>query len=505
MRMSNMHHFTEHHRYVTYREFSLSELDLKMLSHVYQPMVGAFAIGMYHLLNQHVAADRTGYSGIDAQRRLFMLLGLEPSEKGRTYFVEQTSKLEAVGLLQTSRVMLPDMDECMYEYELQPPLSPNEFFETQHLTLLLRDKVGKYAVLSLREQFCTSEPFDLAAWDAHREDISVPFYELFRLNTQVIDFELEQALQEVAPSRSAQSSRLAQKTDAQDLNYADIIIRFPKQSLNRKFVEQLRYDKEGMGMINYVVRKFDLTLQETCRLLDEDGVFTAEGSIALEEMQHRAHLHFRQNKRRSEWREREQSRIEQNSQPEEANEQEVAVQMEFYVEVPPQFRDKCDVHQYNMMLRNTPYTGLLEKFFPGAVPDSFLDMFTKMDLNYKMPDEVINVLIHYLMTMLVQGAEQRLNRNFVEAIVSNMLVKQVGTYEQAVMYIRQQAQVNDGDQSRTGGSEAAKSPRSRSRYNKTAKPAIPVVQRTGSGGAKLTPEELQRARDLARRLDEGRV
>lgn len=158
MRMSNMHHFTEHHRYVAYREFSLSELDRKMLSHVYQPMVGAFAIGLYHLLYQHAPADRVGYSGIDAQRRLFLLLGLEPSEKGRTYFVEQTSKLEAVGLLQTSRMLLPDMEEYMYEYELQPPLSPHDFFRTQHLTLLLRDFVGKYAVLNLRSNSVRASP-----------------------------------------------------------------------------------------------------------------------------------------------------------------------------------------------------------------------------------------------------------------------------------------------------------------------------------------------------------
>ena len=31
------------------------------------------------------------------------------------------------------------------------PLGPNEFFRNQHLTLLLRDKVGKFMLLSLRE------------------------------------------------------------------------------------------------------------------------------------------------------------------------------------------------------------------------------------------------------------------------------------------------------------------------------------------------------------------
>lgn len=500
MRMSNMHHFTEHHRYVAYREFSLSELDRKMLSHVYQPMVGAFAIGLYHLLYQHAPADRVGYSGIDAQRRLFLLLGLEPSEKGRTYFVEQTSKLEAVGLLQTSRMLLPDMEEYMYEYELQPPLSPHDFFRTQHLTLLLRDFVGKYAVLNLREQFSTGEPFDETVKEAERENISIPFYELFRLNTQVIDVELEQALDEVAPSRaSVRPSAVTEEAEAPALNYADIIIRFPKQSVNRSFVERLRYDQEGLGVINYVVRKFGLTLQETVRLLDEDGIFAENGRIIIDELQHRAHMHFRQNKRRGEWQEREQQRIGHLGEETAAPQEEVAVEMEFYVDVPPQFSGKCDIHQYNMMLRNTPYTQLLDRFFPGAVPDSFLDMFTKMDLNYKLPDEVINVLIHYLMTMLAQGADQRLNRNFVEAIVSNMLVKQVNTYEQAVMYTRQQSQLQETGAARSGGKAASQ--RTRSRYGKAAKPAIPIVTRSQEAPSSLSQEEIDAARALARRLD----
>ena len=51
-----------------------------------------------------------------------------------------------------------ETDDYMYEYELMPPLSPADFFATQHLTLLLRDKIGKFAVLSLREQFWNREP-----------------------------------------------------------------------------------------------------------------------------------------------------------------------------------------------------------------------------------------------------------------------------------------------------------------------------------------------------------
>ena len=59
MRMKNLHHFTEHHRYCVYREFGLSALDDRMLTGAYQPMVGAFAVGLYRLLFQHLPENRS--------------------------------------------------------------------------------------------------------------------------------------------------------------------------------------------------------------------------------------------------------------------------------------------------------------------------------------------------------------------------------------------------------------------------------------------------------------
>lgn len=505
VKISNLLQFTEHHRYCTFRDFSLSGLDMKMLSYIYQPMVGGLAISFYHLLYQHISSDRVGYSRIEQQRRLFLTLGVDPSEKGRKQLVELSSKLEAVGLLQVSRIYVPELDDSLYEYELLAPLSPNEFFKTQHLTLLLRDKVGKFTVLSLREEFCTEEPAELTQRNFHKEDLSIPFYELFQLNTHVIDYELEQALSEVAPSRQPGYKAPSQE---ESLNYADIISRFPRISKNRAFVEQLRYDHDQMGMINYIVRKYQLSLQDICSLLDEDGIFSDEGDVQLEELQHRANLHFRQGKKRSEDNDRYAKKViamrqsVQESEDEEQAREEHAVEMEFYLEVPQQFQGKCDIHQYNMMLRNEPYTMMLKKFFPGAVPDNMMDMFEKIDLNYKLPEEVINVLIHYLMSLLVAGTDQRLNRNFVDSIASTMLMKQIDSYEKAVQHIRDQSQFKERlEQTRTSkGTTSGR--RTGGGYAKAGKqkPSIPIIQDVPQG-SRVTLEELEEMRKMARKLD----
>lgn len=487
MHMSHLHHFTEHHRYCVSREFGLSAIDGRMLGSVYQPMVGAFAISLYRLLFDHVPAESIGYSGVEQQRRLFMTLGVEPNEKGRKYIIDQTSRLEAVGLLQTSRIHVPETDDYMYEYELMPPLSPSEFFGTQHLTLLLRDKIGKFAVLSLREQFWNREPEEWSNRSIGKENISLPFYDIFQLNTHVIDYELEQALAEVATIRQPG----LRESGEQAIGYSDIILRFPRESVNRVHVEKLRFDHNQMGVINYVAHKYKLSPQDICRLLDEDGVFSPDGEVLLDDLQHKASQHFRQDMKRQEKREVAAAKVislRSNSASDTDDSivsPEQSVEMEYYVEVPPQFLSKCDIHQYNMMLRNEPYTRLLQTFFPGAVPGHLMDMFEKIDLNYKLSGEVINVLIHYLMTMVASGGDQRMNRNFVEAIASNMLVKQVNTYEKAVRYIRDQSKVKGkGAAGTSAGAGAA--PRSRS-YNKSTgrsgKPEIQIAVDDGQAGA----------------------
>lgn len=503
MRINNMLHFTENHRYCVYRDFSLSPVDDKMLGLIYQPMIGAMAVSLYRLLSEQVPIDQIGYSAIEQQRSLFLTLGLEPGERGRSVLVQQASKLEAVGLMQTSRLYIPDSDDYLYEYELQAPLSPGEFFRTQHLTLLLRDKIGKFAVLSLQERFFCVEPGDMYGLTYNKENISHPFYDIFELNAHSIDYELEQAIAETAIAR--QPALKINADEEGQINYADIIIRYPRDSVNRVYVEKLRFDPEGMGVINFVARKYDLSVQDVCRLLDEDDVFDPAGGLIMDELQYKANLHFRQGKRRKEDREvayakataiRAESSLHQAAA---SHPEEVAVQMEFYVEVPPQFQSKCDADQYNMMLRNEPYTRLLKTFFPGAIPDNLLDIFEKIDLNYKLPDEVINVLIHYLMTLLTSGKEQRINRNFIDAIASNMLLKQIDTYEKAVQYIRDQASLKDklsGQQTKAGDNRT-RSYASRSVRNK---PDIPIVERTGNSQAEVSEEEYAELMKMAEQM-----
>lgn len=490
-----MLHFTENHRFCVNREFSLSSLDYKMLAMMYQPMIGGLSVSLYQALYQQMSAEKIGFSPLEQQRKLFLLLDLEQGERGRKYLIEQSSKLEAIGLLQTTRKFIPEEEDYIFVYTLFPPLGPNEFFRNQHLTLLLRDKVGKFMLLSLREDLLAPEPEECR--DASEENLSVPFYELFRLNTQVVDYELEQALYEASASKQGEA-RLDVTTKG--FQYADIIMRFPRGASNRVFVEALKHKPDQMAAINIVAKKYNLSLQETCRLLDEDGLFTEDGELQMDLMQYNANLFYRQSKKRDEERERTLSRTDEaGTEASNDKAEEKSVEMAYYLEVPQQLRGECTDHQYNYIMRNEPYTAVLKMFFTqGSIPDGVLNIFEKIDLNYKLKEEVINVLIHFLHIDRRSWA-----KSSIEAVASDMLGKQILTYEQAVEYVREkisykQKAASKVEAAKTGGSAT------RGRQGKTQKPHIPIAVPDADtvASSRLSEEEMEAARRMARKLDE---
>lgn len=495
MRVTNILHFTENHRFCVYRDFALSGLDYRMLSAIYQPMIGGQAVSVYQTLYQQVSSDKTGYSELEQQRKLFMALGLEQGERGRRLLVEETSRLEAIGLLQTNRKYAPAADDYLYEYVLVQPLTPQEFFKNQHLVMLLHDKVGKYAVLSLREHFYSPEPEEMQDAGLQSEELTVPFYELFRLNANVIDYELEQALQETAPAR--ETKRTIDVT-SKAFHYSEIIQRFPRgTSRNRPFVENLRHNPGHMFEINKIARKFNLTLRETCRLLDEDGMFSDDGELQTDMLQYKANLYFRQDKDREQERERvfhKIARLARTDQPDVVDEK--PVEMQYYLEVPAMFASQCNQHQYNLIMRNEPYTKVLERFFPkGAVPKPVSDIFEKIDVNYRMPDEVINVMIHHLHVY----KESSWTKSYIDSVASNMMAKGVGSYEQAVAYIREQTLKRTKASAKADGKLTSVSGKGRG-GPRGQKPKIAII--TDIPAQKpVSEEKLAEIRRLAKEID----
>ncbi len=461
-------------------------MDYKLLNHLYQPMIGAYAISTYMLLFQHIPAEQLGYSKLEQQRKLFLSLQLEPSERGRKWLTEQTSLLEAVGLLQTTQKWMVEDEEQIFEYRLFAPLNPYEFFKNHHLTLLLRDKIGKHAVLALKSELCCEVDASLQHKTCNEVNLSVPFYEVFQLNSNMIDEELEQALSEVGIGEPEQATSI--NSSDYDVQYADIIMRFPRHAKHRPFVEKLKYKPEQLADLNYIANKYQIGVTQLCRLLDEEGVFDNEGMLLLDGLQQQANLIFSQQNKREQDTVYYLNQKKANDTAKQLDYQdEVAVAKQHCLEVPPSLVGKCSMEQYNMMLRNEPYIKVLQNFFPGTVPEHVYKIFSVLNLNYKCPDEVLNVLIHYLKVNNFSW-----NRPFIESIVSDMLGKDVTSYETAVDYIRLQTERKRKKDQPSNFRQSK---------NKHKKPQIAMHTNTAESTAPVSEEEYERGLQKAKMLE----
>jgi replication initiation and membrane attachment protein len=459
MRISNMLHFTENHPFYCGRFFALSSMHYTMLSSIYQPMIGPMATSLYHVLYESLPAHQVGYSPIEQQRKLFLSLQLEPGAEGRRKLAEAASRLEAVGLLQTIRMLSSQEDDYLYVYHLLPPLLPHEFFACHHLVFLLRDTIGSKALLRLQERFMAPAPLEEAP--QYQEDVTVPFYEIFRLRPDEEPEDMKLTLGELA---AGQVRELAAPDRSLSIGYAyaEIVNRFPRASRNRRFVEKLDKRQDQLAYINYTAAKYRLELQELCRLLDEDGIFDEAGELSEETFAYRASLHYMQGNKRREDRDMILNRAMDTRSDAEAQDEvsvEAAVDTVHQLEVPEQFAGKCDKQQYNHLLRNEPYTAVLERFFQGKPPSHAVRLLERFHFSYQMPDEVINVVIHY-----IQVNRLSWSKAFVESLFTDLIAREIRSFEGAVDYTRERLQIAEKSKERASrkssaaGSRARKSP-----------------------------------------------
>ncbi|MCT8137414.1 DnaD domain protein [Anaerobacillus sp. CMMVII] len=132
-------------RYVVRTTSFINEADRKIITLLYQPLIGAIAHSLYFALQSELERDQ--YTSIETTHKTLMTMMGLPLDK----IYEERKKLEGIGLL---NVYKQKQDEdIIYLYELQKPFSPHEFFKDDVLSVYLYNRVGKYRYLQLRDRF----------------------------------------------------------------------------------------------------------------------------------------------------------------------------------------------------------------------------------------------------------------------------------------------------------------------------------------------------------------
>ncbi|WP_066399458.1 replication initiation and membrane attachment family protein [Cytobacillus eiseniae] len=132
-------------RYAVAASGLLHEYDRKVLTFLYQPLIGSTCFSLYMTLWAELEENRL-WSTSNSHHSLmnFMDLNLEAIYKARI-------KLEGLGLLKVFEKK--DEDSRSFIYELFPPLTPEQFFLDGMLNIYLYKKVGKNQYARLKRFF----------------------------------------------------------------------------------------------------------------------------------------------------------------------------------------------------------------------------------------------------------------------------------------------------------------------------------------------------------------
>ncbi|MGM0903414.1 replication initiation and membrane attachment family protein [Mesobacillus maritimus] len=132
-------------QYVVASNGLLHEYDRKVLTFLYQPLIGPVCLSLYMTLWAELEESRL-WSATSSHHSLMSLLGLNLKD-----IYHARLKLEGIGLLKT--YVRNEDDERSFIYELQPPLTPEQFFLDGLLNIYLYRKVGKNQFFRMKRFF----------------------------------------------------------------------------------------------------------------------------------------------------------------------------------------------------------------------------------------------------------------------------------------------------------------------------------------------------------------
>jgi replication initiation and membrane attachment protein len=135
-------------RYTVRSNGVLHDFDRKVLTLLYQPLIGYRALCLYMTLWSELELlsekETTHHS----------LMALMQCNLKEIY--EERLKLEGIGLLKTYVNIAHGDEPKLFIYELQPPLAPEQFFTDGMLNVFLYNRIGKHKFQQLKQFFSTS-------------------------------------------------------------------------------------------------------------------------------------------------------------------------------------------------------------------------------------------------------------------------------------------------------------------------------------------------------------
>ncbi|KRL03200.1 replication initiation and membrane attachment family protein [Liquorilactobacillus capillatus] len=369
--------------------------DLDIVLHLYQPLMGVAAFGLYSLLRTQIEM-KPQLATRQMHMKLFDLLGI-----GLQTFFEARCKLEALGLLRT----FEQQDELgkLAVYVIQAPQKPAAFFNDDLLRAVLLETVGENHFTELQKLYF---PAKLANFKAR--ETTKRFLDVFSLQPQ--------ALHNAAAVVQDQPEENNPKITFMDKN-SNFDMTFLQKMLTKSFVDakQVLAQKERLLVAHTV---YGLDELEVMRLLEEAAnVQTNEVDFKL----FMSLLHKKYSKQ-------EQLRLN------------IASTQSQQEDSPRKYKQNNNLSQDDVALLNACQAYAPAEFLQVLKSEkgTFVTTAERNTLEWVAAKQlfanaVINILIHY---MIVDRGMSVLNRAFFEAVIADWAQKKIKDPEEAMEQVR---------------------------------------------------------------------
>lgn len=402
---------TEHHwtvltpvdRYVARSNGIIYEEDRRILTLLYQPLIGVTAFSMYMTLWSEL--EKMNLWGEEGTHH--GLMGLMQCDLRTIY--EERKKLEGIGLLKTFVKEVEDIR--YYIYELQPPLSPEQFFNDGVLNVYLYNRIGKKKFNKVKSYF------EVPAFKKEEyKQVTKSFSDVF----------ISLSPSEMVPSQGSETEMVLKVTPQQEYianpqpegihintNWFDFdlfMTGFSGNLLSKKaFTPKV---KDAITKLAYVYQIDPLQMKQ----LVLQSVDLSTEAIEIERLRKQARNWYQ---------------IEHgNELPVLAERTQPSMLKTFFGKVPETKEEKFIHYLENV----SPYQ-FLKDISQGAEPSKAdLTIIEHVLFNQRLNPGVVNVLLHYVMLIM----DMKLSKSYVEKLASHWARKEIKTVQEAMELAKQE-------------------------------------------------------------------
>lgn len=385
-------------RYLTKSSGVLTDFDRKLVTMLYQPLIGIESSSLYMTLWGEVEQNRLW--GQETTHHSLMAA----TQCSLKEIYRQRLNLEGIGLLKT--FIKEESDFKVLIYELQPPLRPDRFFQDGMLNIYLYNRLGKSRYVQLKKFFCdNSLPENL-------KEVTKSFNEVYQtlqpseLTAQIPDIESE-GKHEFLSEASGRQPVLDDASFDYDLLFAglsDAVI--PKSAVNAEVKEIIKklsyiYGIDAIQMKNILMNAIlpDETIdQEELRKAARDWYKFEHGEKL--------------------------PRLAEKVQP------------PMYRTIKKKEGSSQEEELAYMLEHISPYQFLKDIAEGGEPPVTDLQIIEDVMFQQKLQPGVVNVLIYYVMLK----TDMKLSKGYVQKIAGHWARKNIKTVDEAMTLAKKEQQ-----------------------------------------------------------------